>query len=263
MYIIKEKERMIDYNIYYINCNVHKKRNQQFIKNADKADIKVTRQVCVNGKNFTNKKILNFVKQKIINPTADITPIESAINMSFLKIWKKIANGKKEFSIILEDDSRVKSNFTDIIDDILECVNGLHFDVLYLYNGNFGKTKSKLKRVCTTQEYKLKILKETTGHNAGAAGYIITKDFAKYMHDKLKNFKMPHDMYMGYNTLKKVHLTLEMKLDKKKQCYESPVLFQECYGEYGTGASTQNYETKTIKEIVKDAKKIRLKNGSI
>lgn len=245
---------MTSYNIFYINCSIHKKRNDDFLKSADKAEIRVKRQVCVNGKKFTDKKILDLVKRKVINPSADMTPIETAINMSFLKIWKKIAEGKKEFGIILEDDSRVKTDFTSKINDILECVQNTHFDVLYLYNGNFGKTKTKLKRVCTTRKYKFKILKETVGHNAGAAGYIITKDFAKYMYNNLKNFKVPHDMYMGYYTLKKIHLTLEMKLNKKKQCYESPVLFQECTGEYGTGNSTQDYEAKSIKEIVADAK---------
>jgi GR25 family glycosyltransferase involved in LPS biosynthesis len=246
---------MIDYNIYYVNCNVHEKRNESFIKNAQKANIKSIRQVCVNGKKFTNKKILDLVNKKIIDSKADMTPIEAAINMSFLKIWKKIANGKKNYGIILEDDSRVKSNFKNLINDILNCLDNINFDVLYLYNGNFANTKSKLKQVCKTDEYNLKILKETTGHNAGGAGYIITKEFAKYMYNNLQNFKYPHDLYMGYYTSKKVHLTLEMKLNKKKKCYESPVLFQECGGEHGTGDSTQNYEAKTIKQIVKDSKK--------
>ena len=247
---------MTDYNIHYINCNVHKKRNASFRKSADKADIKTKRQVCVNGKKYTNKKILELVKKKIINPNADMTPIECAINLSFMKVWKKIANGKKSYGIILEDDSNVKSNFKNLIDDILHSVREIDFDVLYLYNGNFGNTKSKLKQVCITEEYKLKILKESSCHNAGAAGYIITKEFAKYMYDSLKNFKNPHDMYMGYYTRSKVHLTLQMKRNKKTKCYESPVLFQECTGEYGTGNSTQNYEAKTVKQIVKESKKI-------
>lgn len=242
------------YNLYYINCNIHDKRRVSFLKNAEKADIKPTRQVCVNGKKFTNRKILELVKNKKINVNADITPIECAINMSYLKVWKKIANGKKDFGIILEDDSRVKAKFKDYINDIFDCLQNIHFDVCYLYNGNFANTKSKLKYVCTTEDYKLKILKETKPHNAGAAGYIITKDFAKYMYNHLQNFKDPHDLYMGYNTLKKTHLTLEMKLNKKTKCYESPVLLQECAGDYGTGNSTQEYEAKTVKQIVRDYK---------
>ena len=242
------------YDIYYINCNIHEKRKQSFLKNAEKASILPKRQICVNGKKFTKKKIIELVNDKIIHPKADITPIESAINLSYLNVWKKIANGKKKFAIILEDDSRVKANFKEIINDILYCLENKHFDVLYLYNGNFGKTKSKLKHICTTKNYKLKILKETVGHNAGAAGYIITKEFAKYMYENFQTFKYPHDLYMGYLTMKKIHLTLQMKLNKKK-CYESPVLFQECSGEYGTGSSTQNYEAETVKEIVSEYKK--------
>lgn len=242
----------MNYKIYYINCNVHEKRKKSFLKNADKANIKPIRQVCVNGKKFTDKKIIELVNKKIIHPSADITPIECAINMSYLKVWKKIANGKKEFGIILEDDSRVKPKFKEYINDIQVCLEKTHFDVLYLYNGNFAKTKSKLKYICTTDNHKLKILKETKPHNAGAAGYIITRKFAKYMYDHLQTFKEPHDIYMGYNTLTKIHLTLEMKLNKNTKCYESPVLFQECAGEYGTGDSTQNYEAKTVKQIVKE-----------
>jgi GR25 family glycosyltransferase involved in LPS biosynthesis len=244
----------MSYNIYYINCNVHEKRRIQFLKHADKADIKTKRQVCVNGKKFTNKILLKLVKKKIINKNADITPIECAINMSYMKVWKKIANGKKDYGIILEDDSLVKENFQELIDDILNC--NINFDVLYLYNGNFANTKSKLKKVCTTDINKLKILKETLPHNAGAAGYIIHKKFAKYMYEHMKNFKYPHDMYMGYNTNSKVHLTLEMKMNKLTKCYESPVLLQECSGEYGTGASTQEYEVDTIKQIVRKNKKM-------
>lgn len=245
----------MSYKIYYINCTVHEKRKASFLKNANKASIKPTRQVCVNGKKFTDKKILELVKKNIINPNADLTPIECAINMSYIKVWNKIANGKKDFGIILEDDSRVKAKFKDYINDIFNCLENKHFDVCYLYNGNFANTKSKLKWICTTEDYKFKILKETKAHNAGAAGYIISKEFAKYMYDHLQNFKEPHDMYMGYSTMKKTHLTLEMKMNKKTSCYESPVLFQECSGEYGTGSSTQNYEAKTVKQIVKENKK--------
>ena len=244
----------MNYKIYYINCNVHEKRKKRFLKNADKANIKPIRQVCVNGKKFTDKKIIELVNKKIIRPSADITPIECAINMSYLKVWKKIANGKKEFGIILEDDSRVKPKFKEYINDIQVCLEKIHFDVLYLYNGNFAKTKSKLKYICTTDNHKLKILKETKPHNACAAGYIITRKFAKYMYDHLQTFTEPHDIYMCYNTLTKIHLTLEMKLNKNTKCYESPVLFQECAGKYGTGDTTQDYDAKTVKQIVKENK---------
>jgi len=112
--------------------------------------------------------------------------------------------------IILEDDSRVKTKFKDYIND--------------------------------------KILKETKPHNAGAAGYIISKEFAKYMYDHLHNFKYPHDMYMGYNTMKKTHLTLEMKM--KQVVMNLPYYFKNV-PVYGTGKST---EAKTVKQIVKENK---------
>ena len=244
-----------DHNIkvYVINCDVHTERLAKFKKYAHKANLDFTRQKCVNGKKFTDSKIMNFINNGILSKNADMTPIEVAINMSFIKVWQKIIKSKNDYGIILEDDALVSRNFISDVNDILNSLDAKNkkFDVIFLQNGNFANTKSKQKKILTTKLNKIHILQETVGFNAGGPAYIITKNFAKYMLDHIFPIRMPHDMHMGYTKGKKF-FTIKMKKNEKG-CWEGvkPIVKVTCDGEYGTGSSTQDYSAPTIKKIYK------------
>lgn len=244
--------------VYVINCDIHKKRLKTFKKYANKANLNYNRQRCVNGKKFTDSRILQMIDKGILNKNTKMTPIEVSINLSFVKVWQKIVNSNNDYGIILEDDTKINKNFINDINDILSSIkeHKSKFDVLYLHNGNFSYTKSSQKKILTTKNG-IHILMETKGHNAGGPAYIITKKFAKYMLDKIFPIKEPHDMLMGYTRGKKFY-TVKMKKNIKG-CWEAEKLIVKvsCNGEYGTGDSTQDYEAETIKDIYKRIKHTR------
>ncbi|ARR74979.1 putative glycosyltransferase [Mimivirus AB-566-O17] len=230
--------------MYYINCKGDTARLSKFEKSTERAGVSGCKQVCVDGRKFTRRKIMSLVKDGILHKGAEMTPIEVAIAMSIHKVLTRFVNSKDKYAILLEDDTLVRPDFVKNIDKILEALESKKkkFDVLYLYNGNFASTKSKMRNVVKVSS-KIRIKEETEDHNAGGAGFLISKSFARRL-IKLP-IRYPYDMYMGYYFPKRVHLSVEMT-DNKRGCWESPLVRQVCGGEYGTGASTQDYSVPTI-----------------
>ena len=79
---------------HVINCDIHAARMQKFDNFANKANIDYKRQKCVNGKKFTDKKIMGMIENGILSKNSDMTPIEVSINLSFVKVWEKIIKSK-------------------------------------------------------------------------------------------------------------------------------------------------------------------------
>jgi GR25 family glycosyltransferase involved in LPS biosynthesis len=236
--------------LYYINCKKHTERLETFKQNLEIIGMAGTKQTCVDGSKFTPKKLCNMISNGTLDCNADMTPIEVAIAMSYLKVYKRIAKSKKKYAIILEDDIKVKVNFTKDIERILNTLeeHDKKFDVLYLWNGNFASTKTKLKKQIVLNK-RLTVFSETLPHNAGNSAFIVTREFAKYMLQKNTKIKYPLDMFMGYSTPGKIKMTIGMKTSKG--CYISPLVSLGCGGDAGTGKTTQNYDAPNIKSICK------------
>jgi GR25 family glycosyltransferase involved in LPS biosynthesis len=235
--------------VYVINCSIHKDRLKKFKKYASKADVKACRVPCVKGKQFTDEILCDMVKRGFLKKSADMDRIEISINLSHYNCWMRLVNSCLDYALILEDDVELHSNFVDKINLIFQELedNDIDFSILHLFNGNWNKTKSKLKKVLKISD-KLQILKETISYNAGAAGYIISKEYAKFLISKFFPISMPNDMLMGNYPKKGNHLTLLNKFNKRKDCYESPLFEMPCGGPEGTGNSTRVNTSKTIKE---------------
>jgi GR25 family glycosyltransferase involved in LPS biosynthesis len=235
--------------VYVINCSIHKDRLKKFKKFASKAGVKACRVPCVKGKQFTDEILCDMVKRGFLKKSADMDRIEISINLSHYNCWIRLINSCLDYALILEDDVELNVDFVEKINLILDELedNDIDFSVLHLFNGNWNKTKSKLKKVLTIDS-KLQILKETVSYNAGAAGYIISKKYAEFLISKFFPISMPNDMLVGNYPKKGNHLTLFNKFNKKKDCYESPLFKMPCGGPEGTGASTRVNISKTIKE---------------
>jgi hypothetical protein len=235
--------------VYVINCSIHKDRLKKFKKYASKADVKACRVPCVKGKQFTDEILCDMVKKGFLKKSADMDRIEISINLSHYNCWMRLVNSCLDYALILEDDVELHTDFVDNINLIFEELeeNGVDFSILHLFNGNWNKTKSKMKKVLKISD-KLQILKETVSYNAGAAGYIISKEYAKFLISKFFPISMPNDMLMGNYPKKGNHLTLLNKFNKRKDCYESPLFKMPCGGPEGTGNSTRVNTSKTIKE---------------
>ena len=235
--------------VYVINCSIHKDRLKKFKKYASKAEMKACRVPCVKGKQFTDEILCDMVKRGFLKKSAEMDRIEISINLSHYNCWMKLVNSCLDYALILEDDVELHTDFVDKINLIFEELedNDVDFSILHLFNGNWNKTKSKLKKVLKISD-KLQILKETVSYNAGAAGYIISKEYAKFLISKFFPISMPNDMLMGNYPRKGNHLTLLNKFNKRKDCYESPLFKMPCGGPEGTGNSTRVNTSKTIKE---------------
>ncbi len=175
-----------------------------------------------------------------------MTPIEGAISLSFYKVFKRFLNSGQDYALVFEDDIQLKPNFMGYIDETLKKLesNKKTFDILYLQNGNFARTKSKLKKILKINDV-ITIYQETVGHNAGNPAFIITRKFAEHLTSILP-LKNPYDMYIGYSIKKFKKFTVNMKL--VDGCDISPLVQMPC-GD--ADESTQNYDTKSIKQIVK------------
>jgi len=235
--------------VYVINCSIHKERLKKFKKFVSKADVKACRVPCVKGKQFTDEILCDMVKRGFLKKSADMDRIEISINLSHYNCWMRLINSCLDYALILEDDVELHSDFVDNVNLIFEELeeNDIDFSILHLFNGNWNKTKSKMKKVLKISD-KLQILKESVSYNAGAAGYIISKEYAKFLISKFFPISMPNDMLMGNYPKKGNHLTLLNKFNKRKDCYESPLFNMPCGGPEGTGNSTRVNTSKTIKE---------------
>jgi lipopolysaccharide cholinephosphotransferase len=237
--------------VYVVNCSMHKKRYNKFLKYAKLANINACRVPCVLGKKFDQHLICEMIKKKLVSSKADMTTIEISINMSHYNCWKKLVNSCEEYALILEDDIEVKRDFVknvNLIMDKLEEKGYSDFSVLHLWNGNWAET-DEAHEFITRVTPGISVVQETEEYNAGAAAYIISRDYAKFLMKKFFPIKIPQDIMMGDYVKHGNHLSLKMKYRKKDECYISPLLDMECAGPGGTGSdTTQEHSAPTIAE---------------
>ena len=114
-----------------------------------------------------------MVYEGTISKKVDMTPIEVAITMSHINVLQRFIKSCDDYAIVFEDDTEVRKNFVDNINKILKKTP--EFDMLFLWNGNWMKTKSKMKKVVEISN-SITVMKETSKFNSGAVSYIISKN---------------------------------------------------------------------------------------
>ena len=240
---------------FMINCNIHKQRLEKFKKYAKKANIEYCRLSCVNGKKFNNNIIHKMYNhnQQIIKKS-DLTPIEVSIVRSHINAWLKILTSPYEYGIVCEDDAELRVSFKNNVNLVLKELEShkIKVDILFLWNGNWNKTKSFLEQVLRINK-KLNIKRETENFTPGTVCYIITKKFIRKILEDILPINNPVDVFLGSYYKKAKMLTIEMKYNKTKKCYMSPFFTTGawvCGGDWGTGNTTQNYDVPDIKELI-------------
>lgn len=229
-----------------INCKIHKERLKKFYEKTKKSNFHNVKRIdCINGKEFTDVILKQFISKKILNKNANLTPIEVAICLSHINCWKELVKSKSKYMIVFEDDARVYKSFTENLNKIMN-VN-LDFDILYLYNGNWMRTLSSRKQIDTINN--IVISQETQDYNPSGTCYIITKKWAKELLKKVFPIIEPIDIFMGSVKVKSTrHYTLNNKRRKNDSpdCWtRSSLLYAGCPEE---STSTQDYSVKTIKQ---------------
>jgi GR25 family glycosyltransferase involved in LPS biosynthesis len=241
---------------YVINCKSHKERLETFYKYAKKTGLRVNKEICVNGKAYTDDILLDMVNKGIVSPKADITPIEVAICLSHYNCWNRFLSSCNKYCLVLEDDAKLKINFLEktekIIDGLAE--QNIDWGILILHPGNWMRTKSKLKNVTTIDGIQIK--QETVPHNPSGTAYILTRPFAKKLVENMLPIKLPLDIYIGDNIPKfKKNIPRKMKhlslvpQKEKNGCWKGKLLNVICGGT--EGQTTQDYDAPSIKKIYK------------
>jgi len=240
----------INMNSYVINCDIHKKRMDKFKKNARKEGLNYKRFSCIKGNTFTDDVICKMIDNNLIAKTADMNPIEVAINLSHLSVWEISLKNGDDYALVLEDDIKLMPNFIKKVNIILNSLiaENIDFSILYLYNGNWGRTKSKLKNVTYIPELNLHIKQETKPYNAGGAAYIISREFMNYMKSIYFPIKHPQDVLIGEKYKKGRHLTIDTQYLEHGSCAIPNIVGHDCGGEQGTGSTTQNRHLDDIKD---------------
>jgi GR25 family glycosyltransferase involved in LPS biosynthesis len=236
--------------VYVINCKMHRERYNKFKKFARAAKVKACRIPCVLGKKFSDQDLCDMVEDNVLSYTY-MTRVEVSINMSHYNAWQKLINSCNKYAIILEDDIELKPDFVERVNRIMKEVEkkGIDFSLFHLWNGNWAGTAKHRKNVMKIDD--LTVQQETREYNAGAAAYIISKSYAKWLHNHFFPIDMPQDILMGSFVKHGKHLTLKMKWDRKEYCYKSPLLDMPCGGEGGTGGqTTQTYNAPTVDEFL-------------
>jgi lipopolysaccharide cholinephosphotransferase len=236
--------------VYVINCSMHKTRYNKFLKHSSKAGVKACRVPCTLGKKFSDALLCEMIKTKVLKKNADMTNIEVSINMSHYNCWKRLVNSCLDYALVVEDDVELKPGFVKQVNNIMGALGNkdIDFSILHLWNGNWADTVSSHKKVMKVGN--LQIVQEMTDYNAGAAAYIISKEYAQWLMNHFFPIKMPQDILMGTYYKKGKHLSLKMKYRSKDSCYISPLLSMDCGGPGGTGGqTTQTYNAPTIARL--------------
>lgn len=241
-----------------INCEKDKIRLEKFMDKAVKSNIPNVKKVsCINGKKLTDADFSKMIKDKKLKHNAELTPTEIAICLSHAKCWKELLNSSSDYMVVFEDDCRPYVTFMKKFNQIMEA--GLDFDILWLYNGNWMKTKSSYKKVTTIDN--ITIFRETKDYNPSCSAYVITKKWAKVLYDKMFPIHTPVDNFMGEVRVKTAkHYTVEnhRKKNDPPECFtKSPLMYVPCPGE---GNTTQGYDDKTINKRRLSPKKPKRKS---
>jgi len=247
--------------LFIINCDIHKSRLKKFKKYAKNAKIKFCKENCVNGKEFDDEMIYKMYTHKPqIIKKADITPIEISIFMSHINAWMKILDSGEDYGMVIEDDAEMKLGFKKKVNLILETLEDekKEFDMLYLWNGNWSKTKSKLKNITKIND-KITIQQETKRFTAGTVCYIISTKFIQEILKDIFPIHVAVDVYLGNWVNKAKMYTIKMTYNKEQGCQISPLFTSGkwiCGGEWGTGETTQDYDKPNIREIITKVEKL-------
>lgn len=230
-----------------INCKVHKKRLENFRQKAENAGIPhVTRVSCVNGKKFTTRKLCEMVKKGLLKYNSELTPIEVSICLSHAKCWKQLLKSRSaDYMVVFEDDCKPYVSFMKKFNEIMEA--DLDFDILWLYNGNWNRTKNGYEKITTVG--KIPIYRETKPYCASGSCYVISKKWAKILYKSMFPIYEAVDNFMGEKRIKTAkHYTVENKKRKDAtfDCFTiSPLLYVPCPDE---GNTTQDFKTMVVKE---------------
>ena len=226
----------------------------------DKVGLVATRISCQDANALTPTYICKLYKDRKLSRHSSLVPTQIAISMSHAKVWERLVQSDNDYALIFEDDARPLGGFVQNLNAIFKYIlitRCVRFDILWLWNGDYEGTSKHLKRFGIVND--IHILEEKkSSYTAGAAAYVIHRNYAKRLLDNFFPIEHPIDVYAGMRSkygVTKRHFTLKMKVyDINKGCIQSDLVKLGCGGFYewegkpagGQGRSTQNYNAEKV-----------------
>lgn len=228
-----------------INCKIHEKRLEEFRLKANQAELpRVQRVACINGKKFTDRTFCSMIKNGTLDKRAELKPTEIAICLSHAKCWKQLVNSKSKYMVVFEDDCRPYKSFMKHFNAVMDA--SLGWDIFWLYNGNWERTQTHMKKMATVNS-SITVYRETKPYNASGSAYIITREWAQVLLDKMFPIFHAVDSFMGDVRIKTgKHYSIKNKRRRNASfdCFtESPFMYVSCPSESTT---TQTYHSTAV-----------------
>ena len=173
--------------VYIINLDRSKERFNKVAQSAEAAGLDFHRIPAVDGSkiNFRNMPEID-VKRFQRYHGKNILPGEAGCYLSHLQALSVIANGRFPYAVIVEDDVGFHQDFNKIIGKLSE-VDG--WDVIKLAN---HRNRIFHKMMDITDE--VSIGRYLHGPLGSSAAYMVTREGAKKLLDKLTPMRLPYDV---------------------------------------------------------------------
>jgi len=116
--------------------------------------------------------------------------------LSHLEAFKKIAASDKDYGIIIEDDVIFKNNFIEKLNNLISNTPN-DFDVIF-FGSSFNIPRLDKLTKSKTLKIKKSIYKKIPGVTRTVDGYIIKKELAKILYEKINEIVLPFDFELNY-----------------------------------------------------------------
>lgn len=189
IYLVYNKNEHFNNNIkinktYVINLDSRKDRLQSIDKDLKKIKLEYERFPACNGKQID---MYSNDISKYFDKNNKLSPGQIGCSLSHIKIWEKAIKNNNKYTLVLEDDAIIPSNFNTILKNSIESLPK-NWDLLS-FNCSW----------CTAKKYNNKLYKLKS--NICTLSYLISTKGIKKIFKLLKNkkFNKPIDVYLNNN----------------------------------------------------------------
>jgi len=200
---------------YVINCKKEHGQYKTFMSYAKNAGFKkIVRMNCLTASDIKYGGELNNNKDEI------------AMNISHYKCWKDfLTKHTEDYILVFEDVVRVKENFFDIFNRIMNAMEGIYVDVFHFYNENLQNTLKYAEEVVDADS-NITIMQEKKNYNPGSKCYLLSRYYANLLWANFSPDKHPRDrLSVGTFNISNQYF---IKMKRKNNCYISPLLDVDC-----------------------------------
>lgn len=119
--------------IYYINLDHREDRKNKLLNELKEINIPIQRINAINKNDLSKNEL---IKKKYISENTTLRLGQIACILSHKKAWKTFLDSKYDYAIFLEDDVIINKEYFIQFNNIINELNNINFDILYLGRNN-------------------------------------------------------------------------------------------------------------------------------